>query len=98
MAKELNRDPDSGLLREACAWVPYASSMDLTRALINLHLYMTSNGDGSPRKSGDPDIAGYKVMDDGGGTGNWQIRVEGLTPAQLKRIVGKHIDTTWEHV
>jgi len=89
---------EDGLLREACAWVPYTAHLDLMRVLANLTLYMTSNGDSSPRRPGDPYIYGYKVLDDGGGSMHWQIRVEGLTPAQLKRIVGKHIDTTWEHL
>lgn len=84
------------LAREACAWVPRMQSFTLLRVLANLHLYMESNGVESPFRPGDPIINGYKVLDDGGGSGHYQIRVEGIKLAVLKRIVGHDIEVTWE--
>lgn len=86
------------LPKEACAWVPGTMLLTMQRVLLSLQMYMAESYHATNRRPTDPHITGYKVLDDRGGSGHFQVRVEGLTAVQLRRIVGSDVDVSMEHV
>ena len=84
--------------KEPCAWVPGTSPLLMQRALLGLHLYLTSHMQDGTRRVGEPEINGFRVLDDRGSSGHFQVRAEGLTLAIMRRIVGPGITVTMEDV